>query len=377
MPADIVIHDNKVEVIDGPLVLRDGNDQGVISATRISSIPEVSTGELRAEDCHVQAMEVGTGSPREPRAPGSVEVKDRQGEVTLKIDGQKGSIQLRKDGKTAYLGPDRISSVDRVLTRKLQSNEVEADQLEVGVGSPSEPAEAGEIQLNDSRGEETLRLDGATGSLHFANGTEPMLYVLSSGTSNPDRPVIAHSPRFDTWGLTYRDRGDKFIFQRAGDGVMTVGLGEQQVGIRTEDPDFTLHVNGQVAGVGAFNGLSDARCKEGVEPLHSALDAVRRLRGVRFEWKEGECGGRETPEGPQLGFLAQEVEEVLPEVVTTGRSGYRSVAYGSVVPVLVEAIKEQQEELEQAREERRALEDRLASLEARLSAMEETTAVVG
>jgi len=304
MPADIVIHDNKVEVIDGPLILRDGRDRAVISADRISSISEVFTRELHADTCEVQEIEVGTGSPREPRPAGSVEVKNGEGETTLKIDG-------------------------------------------------------------------------ATGSLHFANGTEPMLYVLEAGTQNPDRPVISHSPRFDNWGLTYRDQGDKLIFQRAGDGVMTVGLGEQQVGIRTEEPDFTLHVNGQVAGVGAFHGLSDARCKDEVEPLHSALETVRRLRGVRFSWKEDACGQRETPEGPQLGFLAQEVQEVLPEVVTTGRSGYHSVAYGSVVPVLVEAIKEQQEELEQARTDKQALEDRLASLEARLSAMEETAAVVG
>ena len=121
MPADIVIHDNRVEVIDGPLVLRDGGEQGVISATRISSIPEVSTRELRAENCQVQAIEVGTGSPQEPRSAGSGEAKDRQGWVTLKIDGRDGTDTLVPSGsRTKSLGhsaPDECAGSERPSPR--------------------------------------------------------------------------------------------------------------------------------------------------------------------------------------------------------------------------------------------------------------------
>ena len=52
--------------------------------------------------------------------------------------------------------------------------------------------------------------------------------------------------------------------------------------------------------------------------------------------------------GRQVGFLAQEVEEVLPEIVRTGANGYKTVAYGKVVPLLVEAMKQQQKQIEQA-----------------------------
>lgn len=103
--------------------------------------------------------------------------------------------------------------------------------------------------------------------------------------------------------------------------------------------DGSLHVNGPATGAQGFRTVSDARCKEEVETIDGALEVVHALRGVRFRWREDACEGMEVSDGPQVGFLAQEVAEVLPEAVQQGEDGYYTLNANAVVPVLVEAIK--------------------------------------
>lgn len=99
----------------------------------------------------------------------------------------------------------------------------------------------------------------------------------------------------------------------------------------------------------SYNNLSDASCKENVKTIPSALDKVNQLRGVLFNFKkESIINSKDTsiylPEKPQkteIGFIAQEVELVIPEVVSTLPDGKKTVAYGNIVALLVEAIKEQ------------------------------------
>ena len=176
-------------------------------------------------------------------------------------------------------------------------------------------------------------------SVRFANGTDPMVYIFTSGASNPDRPVLSHSPRFPTWGLLYRDDGDKMIFQSGGSPVLTADLGRKRVGIGTDSPQHSLHVNGSAAGTQGFQTLSDRRCKTDVETLEGALDAVQALRGVRFRWQEDACAGLDVADGPQVGLVAQEVAEVVPEAVRQGEDGRYTLDASVLVPVLIEAVK--------------------------------------
>lgn len=87
-----------------------------------------------------------------------------------------------------------------------------------------------------------------------------------------------------------------------------------------------------------FNTTSDATLKTNVETLTGSLDAINAMRGVSFDWIEN--GGSE------VGFIAQEVEQVLPQVVNTNDDGIKSVKYGNIVAVLVEALKEQQAQID-------------------------------
>jgi len=81
-----------------------------------------------------------------------------------------------------------------------------------------------------------------------------------------------------------------------------------------------------------LNSSSDKRLKKNIKTVTSALDTVDALRGVTFEWKEGS--------GKAIGLIAQEVQEVLPEIVSADDNGYLSIRYNNVVGILVEAIKE-------------------------------------
>jgi len=88
-----------------------------------------------------------------------------------------------------------------------------------------------------------------------------------------------------------------------------------------------------------FNTTSDATLKTNVETLTGSLDAVKSLRGVSFDWIEN--GNSE------VGVIAQEVEAVLPDVVSTNDQGIKSVKYGNMVALLIEAMKEQQAQIDE------------------------------
>ena len=95
---------------------------------------------------------------------------------------------------------------------------------------------------------------------------------------------------------------------------------------------------------------SDKRLKENVKPLDSALDKINKINGVEFDWIDGKDkhgNSVHSNEGHDIGVIAQEIEEVLPEVVTTRDNGYKAVKYEKIVPLLIQAIKEQQKQIEE------------------------------
>lgn len=81
-----------------------------------------------------------------------------------------------------------------------------------------------------------------------------------------------------------------------------------------------------------FNSLSDIKVKENVYTISSALDTVKKLRGVGFDWKN-------TNEH-SFGLIAQEVEQIIPDIVSTGPNGTKTLNYDAIIGFLIEAIKE-------------------------------------
>lgn len=97
----------------------------------------------------------------------------------------------------------------------------------------------------------------------------------------------------------------------------------------------------------SFNATSDIRLKKDIEPLNLCLDQICQLQGVKFTRIDDKKKNR------QIGFIAQEVEQIIPELVSTDLSveKYKSIAYGNVTALLVEAIKELRQQVNELREE--------------------------
>ena len=119
------------------------------------------------------------------------------------------------------------------------------------------------------------------------------------------------------------------------------------VGIGTSSPTVRLQVAGDII-ANSIAGSSDNRFKTNILAIENPLQKVLKLRGVTFDWKTKEFPNRMFSENRALGFIAQEVEQVVPEVVQTENNleGFKSVQYDKIVALLVEAIKEQQKQID-------------------------------
>jgi len=122
-----------------------------------------------------------------------------------------------------------------------------------------------------------------------------------------------------------------------------------RVGINTNTPSQELHVVGDICYTGSIGACSDLRYKRKVHTLDNALDKVSHLRGVSFEWKKDEYPQQKFSGGEQIGLVAQEVKDVVPQVVMEDDAGYQSVDYSKLTALLIEAVKELKTENEQLR----------------------------
>ena len=93
---------------------------------------------------------------------------------------------------------------------------------------------------------------------------------------------------------------------------------------------------------------SDRRFKDNIKPIVNPIEKIKKIGGYNFEWNK--LGEENTNnKGKDIGVIAQEVEEVMPEIVTTRDNGYKAVQYEKIVPLLIESIKEQQIMIEELR----------------------------
>jgi len=177
----------------------------------------------------------------------------------------------------------------------------------------------------------------ANASSHIENSASDGVALIATTTSTDgtalfDQRGTGYSLRCDVWDPSW--------------GVAFIVKG-RNVGINTGTPGQKLDIiggNGRVESSYSWLTNSDARYKKNITELQESLLKVMSIRGVRFDLS----GDEEVIEGKgkYIGFIAQELEEIFPEFVVTGDDGYKAVAYDKIGPVLVEAIKEQQEQIE-------------------------------
>jgi hypothetical protein len=125
---------------------------------------------------------------------------------------------------------------------------------------------------------------------------------------------------------------DGFHFYSDAGGDTVVGFGT----------DGTIKAKGDVV---AYSS-SDRQLKDNITPIQNALDKVKLIGGYTFDWNDKQS----IYKGHDIGVIAQEIEAVIPEVVTTRDTGFKAVKYEKIVPLLIEAIKDQQIQIEELKE---------------------------
>ena len=109
------------------------------------------------------------------------------------------------------------------------------------------------------------------------------------------------------------------------------------VGLSATTPtaDGVINAEGDIVAY----ATSDRRLKENISNIGNAVEKLLQLNGVEYDWKEG-FDTIHPHSGHDLGVIAQDVEQVIPEAVTTRKNGYMAVKYEKLIPILIEAIKE-------------------------------------
>ena len=105
----------------------------------------------------------------------------------------------------------------------------------------------------------------------------------------------------------------------------------------------TLTVAGDMI---AYGSPSDITLKTNIKPIQGALETISKLQGVSFTWKDDTDANKMTGIKDDLGFIAQQVQEVLPDLVRKNDNGLLSLRDKGIIPVLVEAIKELKAEID-------------------------------
>jgi hypothetical protein len=118
------------------------------------------------------------------------------------------------------------------------------------------------------------------------------------------------------------------------------------------NPSATLHISGDVVvtqDITAFYSSSDMRLKTNIEQIEDPINIVEQLNGVSFYWNETakKINGKLDLNKKEIGLIAQEVEKVVPEVVKPGLENYMAINYDKLTPLLIEAIKSQQKQIDE------------------------------
>lgn len=177
---------------------------------------------------------------------------------------------------------------------------------------------------------------------------------------------LRRSTTNDTWGVV-TGSDNSLYFGYANDASLAnahadftviplVITSSNRVGVNTTAPDQTFSVNGNASKTGGTTWLafSDRRLKNIKSPFTTGLSAVMKLQPVRYEYKSDNAL-KLANEGEHIGFAAQDVQKVIPEAVTTNSQGYLMVNGDPIIWTMLNAIKEQQKEIQELKKEIRQL----------------------
>ena len=170
------------------------------------------------------------------------------------------------------------------------------------------------------------------------NDSLPVLHLCRQGTSGQAYGCRAsfHLSRYENNGTNSRTRLDVVLANAMFDSatIITV-LSNGNVGINQTVPAYPLDVTGAIRATGDITAFSDKRVKTNLEIIEKPIEILEKISGYYYIRTDTEDKKR------CIGVIAQELLEVLPEVVSQDNDGFYSVAYGNLTALLIEALKEE------------------------------------
>ena len=275
------------------------------------------------------------------------------------------------------------------------------------IGSSGDTEILGSVTMKAASG--VITHDGASGSLAISSSTGPVTLTGNTyvdvesvrftnakiGLSGDDDIMTLTSTSAGVNNVAFADKittGDLATLNSAtvtttlhSGGDFTVGSGPKltvtassgdvvtdgKVAIAGAHGDATkaLYVTGSVYATGAVTSASDARFKRDVRAIEDPLAIARALEPVTFEFRRDEFPARDFPAETQAGFLAQDLESVLPHLVSEDDGGYKGVAYERVGVYALAGVKALDDKFERRNGTVAELEARVAYLERALAAL--------
>ncbi|EQC45504.1 tail fiber domain-containing protein [Bacteriovorax sp. Seq25_V] len=291
------------------LVLKAGGDMGLgisspISKLDVSGGPDMTAGYNRTLTLH-----------------------GNHPSLVLKSNGNRGGILYDGAAPTEGMGFYVKATTDDVSGSGTRAMTIFNDgNVGIGTAVPSSKLDIQSSNLNTG----VLRI------LESAGGNS--IISLSEGGSGNGKLYVNKV-----------DGSNSVVLASAGDSFFMGGY----IGIGTTSPSEKLHVVGNLrvqgstdctlgGGAGATNCTSDRRLKDNIVHIPYALDKIRNINGVEFDWNEDSL----SPGKHSIGVIAQEIQKVFPTAVIENADGYLSVDYAVLVSPLIEATKELDRNLE-------------------------------
>jgi hypothetical protein len=184
--------------------------------------------------------------------------------------------------------------------------------------------------------------------------------IISPSPTNENYAIYgnaAMSTSANTWAGYFRGRG--YFGRVLGLGTTTpvttfqsgdVQVGTSATGVTLSNTPVRLDVLGGIRS-DIYGRVSDSRIKSEIQLIEGSIEKIKALRGVSYIQRSISHNAEDEYKFRSLGFIAQEIKEVFPELTLLADDGYYAVDYDGVIPVLVEAIKEQQKAIEKLQEQ--------------------------
>lgn len=300
---------------------------------------------------------------------------------------QAGSVLLPDGGLVVggvpFVGADAGLQVSSLLTWSNPQLSTPSVRIVDGAGGVrgfvGAHSNAPGTNLTVRAGEDTTEARGGNLDLRAGNAFLSSSVFCNAGSCNGTPSSTCPGPENNSVRIFAGDNGINAFWTcsdlRNGDIEFYAGNGQPErmriqgntgnVGIGTATPSQRLQVNGNILASGTITP-SDARLKENIVAIERARELVRTLHGVHYTWKKDAQSKFGTSDTSDVGLLAQDVQKVLPEAVVTLPDGTLTVNYDKVVPLLVEALKAQDEKLRQLEQ----TDARLKAMERRLELLE-------